>query len=299
MNEQLATVGDLELAHDTVGDPTDPTVLMVMGLGMQLVGWHPELCEMIAQRGFHVVRFDNRDVGHSTKLRDGRGPGALNLLLGRAPDAPYTLDDMAGDAVGLLDHLGVDGAHVVGASMGGAIAQTIAILHPERVLSLCSIMSTPGGRRISRPTLRGLGVLLRKAPEEREAYIDYTLGIVRTIGSPGFPFDEERIRSRAAESYDRCYYPPGVERQLAALLASGDRSSRLGQVRAPTVVVHGTKDPLVPPRAGRATASAIPDAELVEIEGMGHDLPREVWPRLVDAIARNAERATAEERSAA
>jgi pimeloyl-ACP methyl ester carboxylesterase len=299
MSEQLARVGDVELAYDTIGDPTDPTVLMVMGLGMQLVGWHPELCAMIAERGFQVVRFDNRDTGHSTKFEDGSGPGTLNLLLGRAPNAPYTIDDMAGDAVGLLDHLGIDQAHVVGASMGGAIAQTIAILRPERVLSLCSIMSTPGGRRASRPRMRGFGVMFRKAPEEREAFIEYTLGVVRTIGSPGFPFDEERIRQRAAESYDRCYYPPGVQRQLGALLASGDRSRRLAEVRAPTIVLHGTEDPLIPPRGGRATARAIPGAELVEIEGMGHDLPREVWPRLVDAIARGAERAGAEERSAA
>jgi pimeloyl-ACP methyl ester carboxylesterase len=147
--------------------------------------------------------------------------------------------------------------------------------------------------------MRGFGVLLRKAPEEREAFIDYTVGVVRTIGSPGFPFDEERIRNRAAESYDRCYYPPGLQRQLAAMLASGDRAARLGELRVPTVVVHGTEDPLIPPRAGRATARAISGAELVEIEGMGHDLPREVWPRLGDAIARNAARATAEERSAA
>jgi pimeloyl-ACP methyl ester carboxylesterase len=291
MTEQLAPANGIEIAYDAFGDPSDPTVLLVMGLGMQLVAWDEGFCRMIADRGFHVVRFDNRDTGHSTKIRGGPKPKPLAAMLGRTGSASYTLDDMADDAAGLLAHLGVHGAHVVGASMGGMIAQALAIRHPDRVLSLCSIMSTTGDRRAGRPRLRAFMTLLRRAPKEREAYAAYVMRIFRIIGSKGFPADDERIRRAALLAFDRCHYPPGIARQLVAISASGDRTGRLRGLRVPTVVIHGRDDPLVRLSAGRATAKAIPGAELIEIDGMGHDLPRELWPIVVDAIEENAARA--------
>jgi pimeloyl-ACP methyl ester carboxylesterase len=198
---------------------------------------------------------------------------------------------MADDAFGLLDHLGIESAHVVGASMGGMIAQTMAIRRPERVLSLTSIMSTTGERRAGRPKLRVWGVLTRRAPSDRDAYIEYFVRIFRMIGSKKFAFDEERVRELAGASYDRGHHPAGTGRQLAAILASGDRTERLREVRVPTTVIHGESDPLVPFRGGKATARAIPGARLVSIPGMGHHMPTEVWPQLVDAIADTAARA--------
>jgi pimeloyl-ACP methyl ester carboxylesterase len=299
MTEELAQSNGIEIAYETFGDPGDPALLLIMGLGMQMVGWDPDFCELLAGEGFYVIRFDNRDVGQSTKVRGGPKPNVLGAMLGRPARASYELRDMAADAVGLLDHLDVHAAHLVGASMGGMIAQTMALEHPERVLSLASIMSTTGERRVGRPRLRAFGVLLRKAPRDREAFIEYTRRVVKTIGSPGFPTDDERLRRRAAESFDRCYYPAGIGRQMMAIMASGDRTERLPQLDLPTVVIHGKSDPLIPVRAGRATAAAIPGAELIEIDGWGHDLPPAVWPRLVEAIARNGRRAEDRERSGA
>jgi pimeloyl-ACP methyl ester carboxylesterase len=293
--ERIAQVGDLEIAYDTFGDPADPALLLVMGLGMQLIHWEPELCELLAERGFQVIRFDNRDVGHSTKV-EGPVPKAWQALLATGGAASYTLDDMADDAAGVLDAVGAEKAHLAGASLGGMIAQTLAARHPERVLSLASIMSTTGNRWAGMPRLKALGLLMRRPPRERDRYVEYFARTFDVIGSPGFPRDEARIRARAAEAYDRCYYPVGVARQLAAIGASGNRTPALRRLDVPTVVIHGTDDPLIPIRGGRATARAIPGAELVEIPGMGHDLPPGVWPRVVDAIARNAERA--KERSA-
>jgi pimeloyl-ACP methyl ester carboxylesterase len=190
-----------------------------------------------------------------------------------------------------MDHLGLPAAHVVGASMGGMIGQTLAIEHPERVLSLTSIMSTTGERRVGRPKLRVWGTLTRRAPREKEAFVEHFTRVFRIIGSRGFPFDEERVRRYAAEAYERDHDPAGTGRQLAAIIASGDRTERLRSLRVPTTVIHGRKDPLVPFRGGRATAEAIPDAELIAIEGMGHDMPKEIWPQLVDAIEATAARA--------
>jgi pimeloyl-ACP methyl ester carboxylesterase len=295
MTEQLAQTNGIEMAYETFGDPGDPPLLLVMGLGMQMVGWDPDFCELLAGEGFHVIRFDNRDVGRSTKIRGGPKPNVLGAMLGRPARASYKLRDMAADAMGLLDHLEAPRAHVVGASMGGMIAQTMALEHPDRVLSLASVMSTTGERRVGRPRLRAFGVLLRRAPSDREAFIEYTRKIVKTIGSPGFPPDDKRLRRRAGESFDRCYYPAGIGRQLMAVMASGDRTERLRGLEVSTVVIHGKSDPLIPVRAGRATAAAIPGAELVEIDGWGHDLPVALWPRLVEAIVRNASRAEEKE----
>jgi pimeloyl-ACP methyl ester carboxylesterase len=292
VTEQRARVGELELAYETIGDPDGEPLLLVMGLGMQLIHWDRELCELFAERGFHVIRFDNRDAGLSSKVA-APVPNVLALMGGVPVRVPYRLDDMATDAFGLLDHLGIERAHLVGTSMGGMIAQTMAIRRPERVLSLASMLSTTGDRRVGTPKLRVWTVLMRRAPESRDAYVEYFLRVFKMIGSPAYPPDEARSRELAAASYDRCHYPAGTARQLAAILASGSRRAALRELDLPTVVIHGEADPLVPLRAGLATARAIPGAELVRIPGMGHDMPRELWPTYVDAIAKNADRARA------
>ena len=291
MPEEVARVNGMEIAYERMGDPSNPPLLLVMGLGMQLIHWDLELCEMLVDRGFHVIRFDNRDVGHSTKIA-APVPDVRRAMLGLHVDAPYLLGDMADDAAGLLDHLGIQAAHVVGASMGGMIGQTLAIKHPERVLSLTSIMSTTGQRSVGRPKLRVWSVLVRRAPRQKQGFIDHFVRVFKMIGSRGFAFDEARIRELASATYERDHDAAGTGRQLAAILASGDRTAQLHSVRVPTTVIHGRDDPLVPFRGGRATAEAIPDARLIAIPGMGHDLPREVWPQVVDAVAETAERAT-------
>jgi pimeloyl-ACP methyl ester carboxylesterase len=293
MAEQTARVGEIEIAYETFGDPSNPAVLLVMGLATQMIAWHEDFCAELASRGFHVIRFDNRDVGRSTALRDRPAPTLRQLALRSKKAASYSLSDMAADAVGLLDQLGIDRAHIVGASMGGMIAQTIAIEHPDRVLSLCSIMSNTGSRWAGQPKLATYRVLLAVQPTDREQFIEHVLKMYRVIGSPGFDRDEDDLREIAARSYERGRNPAGSGRQLAAIIASGDRTAGLRTVRVPTVVIHGTKDPLVRPSGGRATAKAVPGARLMPIEGMGHDLPRQTWPRIIGAIVENAARAAA------
>jgi pimeloyl-ACP methyl ester carboxylesterase len=290
MAEESAHVNGIDIVYETIGDPSDPPLLLVMGLGMQLIHWDRELCEELAGRGFRVIRFDNRDAGRSTKIA-APVPNIMRGMAGLRIEAPYRLDDMADDAFGLLDHLGIEAVHLVGASMGGMISQTMAIRRPERVLSLTSIMSTTGERRAGRPKLRVWSVLTRRAPTSRDAYVEHFVRVFRMIGSKGFPVDEQRIREVAAVSFERGHHPEGAGRQLAAIIASGDRTERLRELRMPTLVVHGRADPLVPFRGGRATARAIPGARLLAIPGMGHDLPREVWPQVVDAIVETTERA--------
>jgi pimeloyl-ACP methyl ester carboxylesterase len=291
MAEERATANGIEIAYETIGDSSNPALLLVMGLGTQLIHWDIELCELFAERGFHVIRFDNRDAGRSTYI-DAPVPNLRRAMAGLRIDAPYLLDDMADDAFGLLDHLGIEAAHVAGASMGGMIAQTMAIRRPERVLSLTSIMSTTGERRMGRPKLRVWSVLLRTAPRDKDAAVEYFVRVFRLIGSKGFPADEDRVRALAAEAYDRGHSPAGTGRQLAAIMASGDRTARLRELQVPTLVFHGRDDPLIPFRGGRATADAIPGARLIAVPGMGHDLPRQVWPQLVDAVAETAARAS-------
>jgi pimeloyl-ACP methyl ester carboxylesterase len=290
MSEQIARVNGVDIAYETFGDPANPPLLMVMGLGAQMILWREELCELLAERGFFAIRFDNRDVGRSSKT-PGRPPRVWPGLLGRRVRAAYTLDELADDAVGLLDELGIGAAHVVGASMGGMIAQTIAIRHPDRVLSLTSIMSTTGDRKVGRARRRMLPLLLSRPRPGRARNVARAVRVFRAIGSPGFPFDEAGVREVAGRSYDRCFHPAGAAHQLAAILASGDRTQALGSIEAPTLVIHGTDDPLVNVSGARAAAGAIPDAELMLIDGMGHDLPRPVWPRIVDGIQANSERA--------
>jgi pimeloyl-ACP methyl ester carboxylesterase len=290
VTEERARVGELELVYETIGDPGNPALLLVMGLGMQLIHWDLELCEGLAAHGFQVIRFDNRDAGLSTKI-DAPVPDVMRAMAGLRIRAPYLLSDMADDSFGLLAHLGIERAHVVGVSMGGMIAQTMAIQRPERVLSLGSMLSTPGDRRVGTPKLRVWSVLMRRAPNDRDAYIEYFMRVFRMIGSPAYPVEEERMREQAAATYDRCHHPAGTARQLAAILASGSRTAALRRLDVPAVVIHGKRDPLVPFRAGVATARAIPGAELLVFPGMGHDLPRELWSRFIDALTKNAERA--------
>lgn len=290
MEERFVRVGELELCYETLGDPADEALLLVMGLGTQMIGWPDDFCAALAERGFHVIRFDNRDSGRSSHLR-ARPPSLAQLLRRSRRAAAYTLDDMAADGVGLLDALGIEAAHVVGASMGGMIAQVMAARHGRRVRSLASLMSSTGALWCGQPALRLYPVLATHPPGDREGYVEQATRSFRLIGSPGFELDPEELRRIARLSYDRGYRPGATGRQLGAVLASGDRTPLLRRIRVPTVVIHGTRDRLVRPSGGRATARAIPGARLVLIEGMGHDLPRGAWRRILDAIAANAARA--------
>jgi pimeloyl-ACP methyl ester carboxylesterase len=290
MPESMAQVGDVELCYETFGDPADPALLLVMGLATQMLGWHEDFCAALADRGYFVIRFDNRDIGRSSTVA-GRPPTLRQLVRRSRSAAAYTLDDMAADGVGLLDHLGIERAHVVGASMGGMIAQTIAARHGERTLSLVSIMSNTGALLSGQPSLRMYPMLLRPRPRDRDGFVEASVKTFATIGSQAFPRDEDELRRVAAQSYDRGHDPASAGRQLAAILASGDRTPLLRKISAPTLVVHGTADRLVRPSGGKATARAIPGARLTFIEGMAHDLPRDVWARIIDGIDDNARRA--------
>jgi pimeloyl-ACP methyl ester carboxylesterase len=289
--EQFCDVGrGVTLCYETFGDPANPTALLVMGLGTQMVAWHEDFCLQLADRGLHVVRFDNRDIGRSTHMK-GRAPTIRQLLTRSKRAAHYTLRDMADDAAGLLEELELAPAHVVGASMGGMIAQCLAARHPEAVRSLTSIMSNTGSLRSGQPALRVYSVFLRRAPSEREAFIEHMERVFAAIGSRGLPRDPEDIRALAAMSYDRDRDPEAAGRQLAAIIAAGDRTPELRRITAPTLVIHGSADRLVSPSGGRATARAIPGADLLMVPDMGHDLPRAAWPTLIDAIAGHALRA--------
>lgn len=262
-----------------------------MGLASQMLLWEEDFCEKLAGCGFRVIRYDNRDVGHSTILRESAPPKRWQLAVRDPRGAPYTLEELADDAAGLLDHLGIKAAHVVGASMGGMIAQLLAVRHPQRVLSLVSIFSTTGNRRVGRPHPRQALRMLRRVSSDREGYIEDHLRTYREIGSSAFGFDEAGRRELAGRMYDRGIHPAGSARQIAAIVTAKDRSSELRKIRVPTTVIHGDADPLVNVSGGRATAEAIPDAELLIIPGMGHDLSRRVWPQVIDAIVANAGRA--------
>jgi pimeloyl-ACP methyl ester carboxylesterase len=291
MSEQFATVGDVSLSYETFGDPQDPPVLLVMGLATQMIAWPDDFCREIADQGYLVVRFDNRDIGRSTRFDHVPPPRPVELLTRRIRRPAYTLETMADDTAGLLDALGLESGHVVGVSMGGMIAQMMAARHPGRVRSLVSIMSTTGNRWKGQPAARLWPMLLAKPPRTKQEAIDRTVNIFRVVGSPGFERDEDELRAQAALSWDRGPAGAGGARQLAAILASGDRTNALRRITAPTVVIHGTRDRLVAPSGGRATAAAIPGADLVLFDGMGHDLPRGAWPRMIDAITGLAARA--------
>ena len=293
MPRTAANTHGVELEYDSFGSPDDPVLLLVMGLGAQMTAWREELCETIAARGFRVVRFDNRDAGLSTFMDAGPQPDLGAILHGDPSSAPYLLGDMALDAISLLDALGVDRAHVVGASMGGMVVQQLAIDHPERVLSLCSIMSLPGDRVSGKSTPEAGGVLMRARPDNREEAIAAGVAASQVIGSPGYPDDPEELRERVAATLERQSRPDGFGRQFAAILASPDRTPGLRELDLPTLVVHGADDPLIDRSGGEATAKAVPGAELLLVPGMGHNLPEALWPEIVDAIAANAGRAKA------
>jgi pimeloyl-ACP methyl ester carboxylesterase len=291
VHEQFCDVGrGITLCYEDFGDPADPTALLIMGLGTQMVAWQEDFCLELAGRGLHVVRFDNRDAGRSTHLA-GAPPTIRQLLTRSRQAAHYTLLDMADDAAALLRELDLAPAHVIGASMGGMIGQTLAARHPESVRSLTSIMSSTGSLRSGQPALRMYSVFLRRAPHEREAFIAHMERVFAAIGSPGLPRDDDDIRAIAASSYDRDHDPESAGRQLAAIIAAGDRTADLRRITAPTLVIHGSADRLVAPSGGRATARAIPGARLLTVPGMGHDLPRAAWPTIIDAIAEHARRA--------
>lgn len=279
----------ITLEYDTFGVPSDPAIVLIMGLATQMIAWQPLFCRGLAERGFHVIRFDNRDVGLSTKMEDPPPSlllAALKQRLGRPIEAPYRLSDMADDTVGLLDGLGIEAAHLVGASMGGMIAQEVALTHRSRVLSLTSIMSTTGNPQVGRPDPWLARLLIRRDAGSRDEAIEMSVDIRRRL-SP-FHFNEKETRNYAAASYDRSYHPSGRRRQLAAVMASGDRTGRLESMDVPTLVIHGRHDPLVHVDGGQATADAIPGSKMVVFDEMGHDLPHALWPELVDAIASHA-----------
>jgi pimeloyl-ACP methyl ester carboxylesterase len=289
--ELVAPANGIELAYQEMGDPDGEPLLLVMGLATQMIAWNEEFCSLLVDRGFRVVRFDNRDIGRSTKLKSAGVPSRLDVMAGRRATAPYLLTDMARDSFGLMDHLGFESANVAGASMGGMIAQQMAIDRPDRVRSLVSIMSTTGSRWAGLPSMKAFGVLFGGPPKGRDQVIERAVKTFKVIGSPGYPFEEDRIREIAAASYDRGHSSAGVFRQLHAILASGDRTADLKRLDLPATVIHGSADVLIRPSGGRATARAIPGARLKIVEGMGHDLPPALWPEIADEIAATAARA--------
>ena len=254
--------------------------------------WDEEFCQQLATEGYWVIRFDNRDVGLSTKLDKESVPNLLAMMQsvrqGEAIEVPYTLLDMAADTVGLLDALKIDSAHIVGVSMGGMIAQTIAIHHPERIRTLTSIMSSTGDPKLPPPKPKAASILVTTPPADRAKYIEYSVELCRILHSTKFRFDEAYIRDRSGCAYDRSYYPAGTARQLAAILASGSRKEALKLVNVPTLIIHGDADPLIPVECGIDTANTIPGAELLIIEGMGHSIPFEVAPKVIRTITRHA-----------
>ena len=285
-----ANVNNIEIEYETIGDPRSKPLLLIAGLGSQLLAWSDEMCENLAKSGFYVIRFDNRDVGLSTKFEDGGIPDMTKIGAayshGEIPEVPYTLEDMADDAVGILDALNIDKTHVCGASMGGMIAQILAYRHHSRVLSLTVIMSTTGNPELppSKPEI--LMQFFAPVPSEREAYIEEMVKRDSLIYGT-FSYDEDQSREYRTKEYDRNYYPEGISRQLAAMAVPGNIKPKISAIRAPTLVIHGSEDPFNHIEAGKEIATMIPGAELLILEGMGHSFPRELIPQIIDAIVAN------------
>lgn len=294
---QIIRANGIELCYEIFGDADAEPMLMIMGLGAQMIHWDDDFCRQLAARGFRVIRFDNRDIGKSSKMTGGKRLGPLELLKLRflkiPVEAPYKLSDMAKDVVGLMDALGIASAHLVGASMGGMIAQEIAISFPQRVRSLTSIMSTTGNPKVPPPTREAAAMLMAPPPATKEEYFARFAQTWKILRVGSFPEDEALDRSRAERTFERGLNPAGVGRQLRAILASGSRKARLGSVKAPTLVIHGTVDPLVRPEGGKDTAASIPGARLLMVDGMGHALPIPMWPQIIDAIDKFAHGANA------
>jgi pimeloyl-ACP methyl ester carboxylesterase len=294
---RIARANGINICYEIFGEASAEPMLLIMGLGGQMVLWDDAFCEQIASRGFRVIRFDNRDVGQSSRLTGGKRLTWLELLKLRflkiPVTAPYTLRDMAEDTIALMDVLGIRSAHMVGASMGGMIAQEIAITFPERVRSLISIMSTTGNPDLPQPSNEAVNLLTEPQPKSRDKFIARFKRNWKVLRAGRFPEDEALDRSRAERVFDRGLNPAGVERQIRAVLASGSRKERLSKVRAPTLVIHGTADPLVDPKAAQDTAVSIPGAKLMIVQGMGHALPIPIWPEIIDAIDKHAHGASA------
>ncbi len=291
--ERFATVAPgIELCFQTFGDPAGEPMLLVMGLGGPMTWWDPEFCRLLVEEGFYVIRYDNRDVGRSSRA-DGRvrRRGMVRSFVGAGGVPPYTMLDLAQDGIGLLDHLGADAAHVVGVSMGGMIAQTMALHFPDRVRSLTSIMSTTGRRSVGWQDPRLLPLLLARRATSREAYIESSVRFWQVTSSPEYPETEEAVRQRAGETWDRGVSAAGVARQMAAIVTQPDRTMALREIETPTLVIHGLADKMVHVSGGRSTASAAAGAELLLVPGMGHDVPEELHRTFANAIARNAARA--------
>jgi pimeloyl-ACP methyl ester carboxylesterase len=295
---QLARANGIDICYEIFGDPAAEPLLLIMGLGAQMVIWDDAFCQQLAARGFRVIRFDNRDIGKSSTLHGGKRLTPVELIKLRffhiPVAAPYRLIDMAKDTVGLMDALGIQSAHLVGASMGGMIAQEVALSFPLRVRSLTSIMSTTGNPRIPPPTREMAALLMAPPPKTKEEYLARFARTWKMLRAGSFPEDEARDRALAERCFARGLNAAGVGRQLRAILASGSRKARLRAVKAPTLVIHGTKDPLVHPAGGRDTAASIPNAKLLMIDGMGHALPIRMWPEIIDAIATHAHGASAQ-----
>jgi pimeloyl-ACP methyl ester carboxylesterase len=294
---QTAKANGIDICYEIFGDAAAEPIVLIMGLGAQMIHWDDEFCKKLAGRGFRVIRFDNRDIGKSSKMSGGKRLTAVELLKLRflkiPVAAPYRLIDMARDTTGLMEALGIKSAHIVGASMGGMIAQEIAISFPDRVCSLTSIMSTTGNPKVPPPTREAAAVLMAPPPASKEEYFARYGNTWRVLRGGSFPEEEALDPARAARTWERGLNPPGVGRQMRAILASGSRKERLRAVKAPTLVIHGTVDPLVHPFGGKDTAASIPGAKLLMIEGMGHALPMRMWPQIIDAIEAHAKSAAA------
>lgn len=287
-----AKANGIQIEYDTFGDKSSPALMLIIGLGGQMIHWDEAFCRDLSEKGYFVIRFDNRDSGLSTRFVDAGLPDIMGMIharmAGNPVDAPYTLEDMAEDTAGLLDALGIEKAHICGMSMGGMIAQTLALRYPERFLSLTSIYSTTGNPELPPPQPHVMELLLTPTPLERKAAIEHSLKVFKTISGSGFVFDEAWHRSLLERSYDRSFYPPGIMRQFTAVLTQQNRKDALSSLAIPTLVIHGTDDPLVPIACGRDTARAIPGSTFLSIEGMGHDLPHGgAWPRVMEAIIKH------------
>lgn len=292
--ESYVETNGIRLCWESFGDPSHPALILIMGMGAQMVGWDDEFCVELALRGFRVIRFDHRDVGKSSWLDHAGVPDVTRAMMRawmRWPvEAPYLLDDMARDVIGLMDALRIQRAHVVGASMGGTIAQVMAIQHPERMLSMTSIMSTTGDPDLPKPHPTATAAVMRPMPSTLASYVDRYVDTYEVLRLGHFPEEIERDRLRAARTHGRGINPLGGMRHLVAILASGNREKALRKVEVPTLVIHGNLDPLVPLAAGFATAQSIPGAEMMVVDGMGHTMPKVLWPQLVDRITGIAER---------
>ncbi len=284
----------IRIEYDTFGNPSSPAIVLINGLGVQMIYWEDAFCDQLADEGHYVIRYDNRDIGLSTKFDDFGVPdipGAMAALSrGEKIETAYTLEDMADDAVGLIRALGIEKAYFCGSSMGGIIAQTVAANHPECVLGLISIMSSSGDPKLPSPKPEVMEALLTPSPDTRKEYIEHNVNYWRIVGSPVFEYDEDRIRKRAAAAFDRSHYPYGKSRQMLAVISRGNRKEVLKSITVPTLVIHGTEDPLVPVQAAYDIAETIPNAKLVTVEGMGHDMPVDTWPVIISAISGHTKR---------